>query len=147
VQRVVGAWKERGLRRLAAWAAEIAVETLTKPLVECVVAVPPDRERRLKRGDHAATSFARELAALWDLPLEPLLERTRRSTPQRGLDDAARRRNVAGAFRARSSPGRVLLVDDVYTTGATANAAASALRKGGTRNVEVVTFARAIRIR
>jgi predicted amidophosphoribosyltransferase len=43
-------------------------------------------------------------------------------------------------------PARIALVDDVYTTGATVNAASSALRKGGARRVEVVTFARAIRI-
>jgi predicted amidophosphoribosyltransferase len=146
-RRIVAAWKERGLRRIAPWAAQITAETAAKPRVDCVVAVPPDLDRRLKRGDHAATSLARELAALWQLPNEPLLERARPSIPQRGLDDAARRRNVAGAFRARPSPRRVLLVDDVYTTGATANAAASALRKGGARRVEVATFARTIRIR
>jgi predicted amidophosphoribosyltransferase len=44
-------------------------------------------------------------------------------------------------------PATVTLVDDVYTTGATANAAASALRKGGARQVEIVSFARTIRIR
>jgi predicted amidophosphoribosyltransferase len=55
---------------------------------------------------------------------------------------------VAGAFVAhRRVPPRVVLVDDVYTTGATANAASSALRKGGARRVEVVTFARTIRVR
>ena len=147
VRRIVAAWKERGLRRLAAWAADIVVETLERPGAVCITAVPPDRERRLKRGDHAASALAHELGSLWTLPVEALLEPTRPSTPQRGLDDAARRRNVAGAFRARASPPTVVLVDDVYTTGATANAAASALRKVGTRRVEVVTFARAIRIR
>jgi len=54
---------------------------------------------------------------------------------------------VRGAFHADPVRGRVVLVDDVYTTGATANAAASALRKGGAHNVEVVTLARTIRIR
>ena len=58
------------------------------------------------------------------------------------------RRNVAGAFVARAPvPACVVLVDDVYTTGATVDAAASALRKGGARRVEVVTFARTIRVR
>ena len=57
-----------------------------------------------------------------------------------------RRRNVRGAFApARASPARVCLVDDIYTSGATAGAAASALRRGGARRVEVVTFARAVR--
>ena len=52
---------------------------------------------------------------------------------------------MRGAFLATRSPPAVVLVDDVYTTGATANAAASALRRAGARRVEVVTFARAVR--
>jgi predicted amidophosphoribosyltransferase len=65
---------------------------------------------------------------------------------QRGLSLKERRRNVAGAFApARGSPSRVCLVDDIYTSGATAAAAASALRRGGARRVEVVTLARAVR--
>jgi ComF family protein len=147
IRRVVAGWKERGLRRIAAWAAEIVVETLPWLDADCIVPVPPDRERRLKRGHHAASGLARELGARWLLPVEALLLRTRPSTPQRGLDDAARRRNVAGAFRARAAPRKVLLLDDVYTTGATVNAAASALRKAGAQTVEVVTFARTIRVR
>ena len=147
IRRVVAAWKERALWGIAEWAAEIVVEAVPRPDVVCIASVPPDRERRLKRGYHAAAGLARELGARWALPVEPLLVRTRTSTPQRGLDDAARRRNVAGTFLAGVSPARVLLVDDVYTTGATANAAASALRKAGARRVEVVTFARTIRIR
>ena len=147
IRRVVAGWKERGLHRIAAWAAEIVVETLPRADAVCIVPVPPDRERRLKRGHHAAADLARELGARWTLPVEPLLVRTRLSTPQRGLDDAARRRNVAGAFRALAAPRKVLLLDDVYTTGATVNAAASALRKAGAQTVEVVTFARTIRVR
>jgi predicted amidophosphoribosyltransferase len=58
------------------------------------------------------------------------------------------RRNVGGSFAAAAaSPRKVCLVDDVYTTGATANAAASVLRGAGARNVGVVTFARAVRMR
>ena len=147
VRRIVAAWKERGLRRIADWAALVVAEMLSEPNVECIVPVPHDPERRLKRGHHPAANLARALGVLWDLPTAQLLERPRRSTPQRGLDDAARRRNVAGAFRARACPRRVLLVDDVYTTGATAHSAASALRKAGGLYVEVATLARTIRIR
>ena len=65
---------------------------------------------------------------------------------QRGLALAERRRNVRAAFRAvASAPARVVLVDDVYTSGSTAAAAASALRGAGATRVEVVTFARAVR--
>jgi predicted amidophosphoribosyltransferase len=59
---------------------------------------------------------------------------------------AERRKNVAGTFVARHRvPRRLVLVDDVYTTGATVSAGASALRKAGAVRVDVVTFARAVR--
>jgi predicted amidophosphoribosyltransferase len=148
LRRVVGAWKERGLRALAAWAATLVGESLPRPRVDCVTFVPGDPDRRLWRGHHAAERLAAGLAETWDLPLEGLLVRVRGSPRQRGLTQLERRRNVAGAFSARGHvPTHVVLVDDVYTTGATANAAASALRKRGARRVEVVTFARAVRLR
>jgi len=148
VRRVVAAWKERGLRRLAVWAAGIVVESLSRPDCTLLTYVPGDRDRRLQRGHHAAERLALELADAWDVPVDALLARRPGAHRQRGLSQQARRRNVAGAFLVqRGSPARVVLVDDVYTTGATANAAASALRRAGARRVEVVTFARAIRFR
>ena len=148
VRKVVAAWKERGLRRLAVWAAEVVAETLVRPDAACVAFVPADPDRRLQRGHHAAERLARELSARWELPLQPLLSRRRGSRRQRGLPQPERRRNVAVAFLVeRRPPSRVVLVDDVYTTGATVNAAASALRQAGAGKVEVVTFARTIRIR
>jgi predicted amidophosphoribosyltransferase len=148
VRRIVAAWKERGLRRLAAWAAGVVVEVVERPSGACLTFVPPDPDRGLRRGHHPADHLARELGAAWDCAVEPLLVRVRGSPRQRALARTERRQNVAGAFRpARLAPSSVTLVDDVYTTGATANAAASALRKAGARHVEVVTFARTIRLR
>ena len=145
---IVAAWKERGLRGLAGWAAGVVADTLPLPLVDCVTYVPADAERRLKRGHHSAERLARLLARRWELPVEALLRRTRSLPRQRGLDQVERRRNVRGAFAPQTTvPRRILLVDDVYTTGATANAAASALRAGGAATVCVATFARAIRVR
>ena len=148
VRRVVAAWKEQGLRRLAALAAKLVAEAVARPDVSCLAYVPGDPDRRLKRGDHAADRLARELGEAWELPVEPVLARARGSPRQRGLSRADRRRNVAGAFRPTAAVATPMgLIDDVYTTGATVNAASAALRKGGARSVEVVTFARAIRIR
>jgi ComF family protein len=146
VRRLVSAWKERGLRGLARLAADVVVETVERPEADAIVAVAADPDRVLERGHHPAGRLAAELARRWDVPVLPALERTRAGPRQRGLALEERRRNVRGAFAASArSPARICLVDDVYTTGATAAAAASALRKAGARAVEVVTFARAIR--
>ena len=146
VRALVAAWKERGLRRLAQDAAEIVVERLPHPVCDVLTFVPPDGARGLERGFHPPERLARELAAAWSLPCRPLLRRSRRSRPQRGLRLAERRGNVAGAFSASGAPGgRIVLVDDVYTSGATANEAALVLRRAGASEVAVVSFARTIR--
>jgi len=143
-RRFVHSWKERGLRRLVAEAAAVVVERLPPPDVDALTFVPADRTRRLERGHNPAERLARELALLWELPCEPLLERVRGGR-QRGAT-ATERRSVRGAFRAvGTAPRSVALVDDVYTTGATASAAATTLRAAGARRIDVVTFARALR--
>jgi predicted amidophosphoribosyltransferase len=143
-RRLVHAWKERGLRRLAAEAASLVAERLPPPEVEALTFVPADRGRRLERGHNPAERLALELATAWELPCLPLLERTRGGR-QLGRS-AVERRTMRGAFRARgTAPRHVALIDDVYTTGATAAATASALRAAGARRVEAVAFARALR--
>ena len=146
VRSFVAAWKERGLRKLAAVAAEVVVETVERPHVDVLTFVPPDGDRSLRRGHHPAERLALELGERWELPVEPLLRRARPVKRQRGLTLPERRANVRDAFRAAAGPpATVAVVDDVYTSGSTASAAATALRKSGTRSVSIVTFARAIR--
>jgi predicted amidophosphoribosyltransferase len=146
VPAFVSAWKERGLRSLAEEAADVIANMVEPPGVAALEFIPPDGDRSLKRGHHPAARLARELARRWDLPVLGALGRTRAPRPQRGLSLAARRRNVAGAFAAATGvPASLALIDDVYTTGSTASAAASALRRAGARRVEVVTFARTVR--
>lgn len=142
VRRLVAAWKERGLRGLADDAAAL----LPNATGDVVTFVPPDRARRVDRGYHPAERLAQSAGERWDLPCDALLTRPLTSQRQRGLSLAERRRNVAGAFQAREARGTVVLVDDVYTTGATASAAAAALRRAGAARVHVVTFARATRV-
>jgi predicted amidophosphoribosyltransferase len=143
-RRFVHAWKERGLRRLAAEAAELVAARVPAPVVEVLTFVPADRGRRLERGHNPAERLALQLAAVWEIPCLPLLERTRGGR-QRG-SSATERRSVRGAFRASgAAPRKIAVIDDVYTTGATAAAAASALRAAGARRVEAVAFARALR--
>jgi predicted amidophosphoribosyltransferase len=127
-------------------AAGLLTERLSRPAADVIAYIPPDGDRSLRRGHQPAEGLARELGTLWGLPVAPLLARRRRVARQTGLSRDERRRNVRGAFRAlRSADGRVLLVDDVYTTGATVSAAASALRAAGASRVDVITLARAVR--
>lgn len=145
-RKLVAAWKEHGLRTLASLAADLVCEAVDRPAVYTVTFVPADADRRLRRGHNPAERLARELGRRWQLPVVSLLRRATGVRPQRGLKLAERRRNVRGAFSAVArSPGTLVLVDDVYTSGATVSSAASALRKVGARRVEVVTFARAVR--
>jgi ComF family protein len=144
-RELVRAWKERGRRPLAVLFADLIAETVLKPPVDVLVFVPAERDRSLLRGQNPAEALAGELAARWHIPLVPALWRARRTERQTGLPRRARRANVQGAFRASGVPPVVALVDDVYTTGATASAAATALRRAGARTVHVVTFARATR--
>lgn len=145
-KRFVAAWKERGLRTLAALAAELVSEVVPRPRAYTLTFVPADEDRWLSRGHNPAQRLAGELGTRWELPVVSLLTREPGVRPQRGLPLSERRRNVQGVFRATAaSSAAVVLVDDVYTSGATVSAAASALRKAGARRVEVVTFARAVR--
>ena len=77
VRRLIAAWKERGLRRLAAEAAEVMLGTLPQPQASVLAFVPPDRDRARLRGHHPAERLARELGEGWELPVWPLLARAR----------------------------------------------------------------------
>lgn len=119
---------------------------LERPAADVITYIPPDPVRQLERGRHPAQALAHELATRWGLPCEPSLERTRVTQRQATLPLALRRGNLRDVFApTREIRPRVLIVDDVYTSGSTANAAASALRRGGAKRVDVLTFARALR--
>jgi predicted amidophosphoribosyltransferase len=141
----VRCWKERGRRGLARVAAELVADTVTKGGA-VLVPVPGDPERAWRRGDVPARALARELASLWGAASGDVLKRVRRLPRQRGLSLDERRRNVRGSVVAcRDLPEDVCVVDDVYTSGATADACARACRRAGARRVRVVTLARAVR--
>jgi predicted amidophosphoribosyltransferase len=143
---LVEAWKERGRRRLARIAALLVAEVIRRADVECLVPVPGDPERAWHRGDVPARGLAVELGRIWTLPTQHVLERSRALPRQRGLPLEERRRNVRGSVVARDVvPAEVCIVDDVYTSGATADACAAACRRAGARRVHVVTLARAVR--
>ncbi|HYU93702.1 MAG TPA: double zinc ribbon domain-containing protein [Actinomycetota bacterium] len=112
---------------------------------DAVTWVPLSRRRLAERGFDQARALAEAVGAASSLGAAPLLERTVDLPPQARRSGAERRAAVAGAFRpVGPCPPRVLLVDDVLTTGATAGACARALRAAGARHVAVLTAARAV---
>jgi predicted amidophosphoribosyltransferase len=145
-RRLVHRFKDGGLRGLAGLAAGLVCLAVPPPAAEVLTWVPPDGWRTIGRGYHPPELLARELAARWNLPAAPLLRAAGRRRPQRGLDPKARRANVRRAFRARDpAPSQVVLIDDVYTTGATLSACADELRRAGASSVTALSLARAVR--
>lgn len=135
------------------------VQTLAKPLGKLLASVLPRDQRfdlilpmplhwrrRWNRGFNQSNLLAREIARRTGVPLRKVVRRVRNTTAQVGLTNAKRRDNVARAFRVKPRQAlgglRVLLIDDVMTTGATAGACATALKKAGAKHVTLLTLAR-----
>ena len=112
---------------------------------EVVMPIPLHRRRLIERGYNQSFELARTIAAAWSLPLWTSgIRRQRATLPQTGLTLTARRANVRSAFQvtSRVAGRRVLLVDDVITTGATANALAAGLLAAGAVEVRALAVAR-----
>jgi ComF family protein len=110
---------------------------------DATVPVPLYWRRRLQRGFNQAELLARGLSRRTGIPVARALSRLRPTPAQAGLSNSARRQNVSQAFRARGVQGkRILLIDDVMTTGATAASCAAALKQAGARRVSLLTVAR-----
>jgi len=112
-----------------------------------IVPVPLHRGRLRERGYNQALELARPLATAVHIPLgHDVLVRTRDTSAQTELDRIARRRNVRGAFQLRTGsalPDRVVVLDDVMTTGATLAECTRLLKRAGVRRVDVWALARA----
>jgi ComF family protein len=117
--------------------------------IDAIVPIPLHAERERRRGYNQSALLARELAPYLGIPvLAGALRRPRRTRPQVGLSLGERQRNLRGAFAAEVrgplAGARILLVDDVVTTGATAESAAGALLDAGAARVSVLAVARTL---
>ena len=113
-----------------------------------LVPVPLHRRRLAIRGFNQSLLVARELGRLSSMEIAPRLLRRKRATPPlKGMSFSQRRRTVAGAFEARLEvAGRsIILIDDVLTTGSTAEACARTLKRAGAARIELLCWSRVVR--
>ena len=134
-------------RTMARYMAPLVNRDSDSPLL---VPVPLHRTRLWVRGFNQSALVARELSLRLGIPADPfVLRRRRRTTALKGMTPAQRRRTVAGAFgvpdKGRITGRTIILVDDVMTTGSTAEACAGALKRAGAARVELVSWARVVR--
>jgi ComF family protein len=145
-------FKYGGQRHLRFPVANWLRETLQDPRLrgrefDAIVPVPLHPARQRERGFNQAAILAELLGASVDAPVRMVLERTRYTTTQTAYDRAERIENLHGAFRLRKNQDvrdfRVLLIDDVLTTGSTLSECARVLRLAGAVSIHAATAARA----
>jgi ComF family protein len=140
-----------GAATFAGWMARAGAELVAS--ADIIAPVPLHRWRLVRRRYNQAAILANTIGTLREKLVVPDLLVRRRATPSQGhLGRSQRQRNVAGAFalhpgRAQLAAGaRILLIDDVLTTGATAEACVKALRNGGAKGVDLLVLARVVRL-
>lgn len=145
-RKAIHALKYGKRRDTAAPLAKLIASQLSasKYTFDIITSVPLHPSRQAERGYNQAELLAQETARRMHVPFARLLERTRATTDQIGLDGLARRTNVHGAFRVtmRIENNSIVLVDDVCTTGATLDACAQVLFQSGARAVYGAAVAR-----
>src|SRR5579864_1388541 len=122
-------------------------ERIRERQFDAIVPVPLHPARQRERGFNQAAALAEHLSAHMALPLRPVLERTRYTMTQTAFDRTERMQNLRNAFRLRRNADvrrlRVLLIDDVLTTGSTLSECARVLKQAGAQSVHAATAARA----
>ncbi|HEY2845257.1 MAG TPA: ComF family protein [Bryobacteraceae bacterium] len=147
LRQLIHVFKYGGVRPLAEPFGRFLAQALPREAgFDVIVPMPLHWFKRWQRGFNQAELLAIEIGRKWNVPVRTLVRRRRSTAPQAGLTNAKRRANVQGAFRIAKSGRlnglRVLLVDDVVTTGATASACARVLKRAGAAHVSLLALAR-----
>jgi ComF family protein len=149
LRELVHKFKYGNCRGLAEIFADLLVEHIESNFfeVDAVTYVPLSRRKKDERGFNQAQLLAEKIALKLNLPFLEVLCQDKETQDQSKLQAVERRKNVKGAFSVKRDllpkGSKVLLVDDVFTTGSTVNECSRVLRASGTKSVKVVTIARA----
>ncbi len=144
----IARFKYKGRREYADFYAEEMAEQYEDLLrswnPDALVPIPLHKTRKRKRGFNQAQLLAEKLGKRLEIPVEKrILERTKKTGPQKELNDVQRRANLKNAFQVRQNDvrlKRIVLVDDIYTTGSTIDAAAAVLLEHGAEKVYFLTI-------
>jgi len=149
VDRLIADFKYHNKLYLSNFFADLMAEQLvSRKLPDCLVPIPLHPRRLRDRGYNQAFELSKSLTKKLAIPSQNLLIRTRDTAPQASLPYADRKHNIQQAFELIDNayvPQHIALIDDVLTTGHTANAAAKLLRQAGATTIEVWTIARTLR--
>jgi len=147
LRELIHLFKYGGVRPLAGTFGRLMAQALPRETTfDVIVPMPLHWFKKWQRGFNQSDFLAREIGKKWNVPVRNLVRRKKATRPQAGLTNAKRRANMSGAFqilRGKALAGmRVLLVDDVVTTGATASACARVLKRAGAAHVALLALAR-----
>ena len=142
--------RRRGAEGLGAlWARALADKPV--PEADYIVPLPMHRKKQRQRGFNQAEIMAKYLSELYEIPMISALERTRNTPPQSGLSTSRRADNVRGVFEVADEyvenlvGKKIILVDDIFTTGASLNECANILKLHGVGEVQTMTLCIAVR--
>ncbi|MBI3752936.1 MAG: ComF family protein [Deltaproteobacteria bacterium] len=144
-------FKYSGKTSLAKPLGKLMADGFSNKGCDLVVPVPLHKTRLKERGFNQSLFLARELAAIHNLPVDYIhLKRIRATDPQINLKEKERVKNVRGAFAAADGKvfidKHILLIDDVYTTGATIRECGRILKRAGAKGIDVLTLARVVNL-
>jgi len=154
LQEAIHRWKYEGKTYLTSFFAKWMAEGLNRywepDSFDFLIPVPLHRQRLRERGFNQVLLLAKEISFQTGIPYrKTILQKKKPTIPQVTLSGLERERGLRGAFHVIGKQGlagkSVLLVDDVYTTGATVNECSKVLRRGGAKRVDVLTLAHAIK--